>query len=392
MTLDQILRELSERKGSDLHLKAGRPPLMRISGELLPSEYRPLTPDEIRDMLYGIMTERQIATLDESRAGDFSYEIEGLARFRVNIFFQKGMIGAVLRMIPIEIPTIDSLGLPSVLKDMVAQKQGLILVTGPTGSGKSTTLAAMINHVNDTRASHLITIEDPIEFVYTDKRSTINQRELGADTLTLQDALRHALRQDPDIILMGEMRDAETMEFGMHAAETGHLVFSTLHTNDAKQTVDRVLDTFSTEKAGQIRMLLALTLGGVISQRLVKRNDGNGRIAALEILVNSPNVQQLILEGKTREIEKAMAKASTYYRMQTFNQALLKHVQDGVINEKEALENSANPDELKLALRGIMKESSSGMPAFTPDSIKDEGDKPDSDEPAKPKITRGFTF
>ena len=307
------------------------------------------------------------------------------------------LIGAVLRMIPIEIPTIDQLGLPAVLKDLVTQKQGLILVTGPTGSGKSTSLAAMIDHINDTRAIHLITIEDPVEFVYTDKRATINQRELGSDTLTLADALRGALRQDPDIILMGEMRDAETMEFGMHAAETGHLVFSTLHTNDAKQTVDRILDTFPPGKTGQIRMLLALTLSGVLSQRLVKRADGNGRVAALEILINSPNVQQLILEGKTKEIEKAMAKASDYYRMQTYNQALLKLVQDGVVTEKEALENTANPDELKLAFRGITKESTSAMPAFKPENIKDEAEAPAADgaapaAEAKPKISRGFTF
>jgi len=353
MELDDLLREMVTRSASDLHLKAGRPPLMRIAGELLPTEYPPLEADELQRLVYRTMSEMLASRFEEERDVDYSYDLEGVARFRVNALHQKGFVGAVLRLIPIEVPTVDALGLPKVLKEMATKRQGMILVTGPTGSGKSTTLAAVIEHINQNEYRHIVTIEDPIEFIYTDKKATINQRELGNDTLSLDEALRRVLRQDPDVILMGEMRDQKTMEFGMHAAETGHLVLSTLHTIDAKQTLDRMLDAFPAVQATQIRLILSATLVGVVSQRLVKRADKKGRVAAIEVLVNAPHVQQLLAEGRTTELDKAMGQAGRYYGMQTFNQALARLLSGGVISEEEALATSTNPDNLKLVLRGI---------------------------------------
>jgi twitching motility protein PilT len=284
---------------------------------------------------------------------DASYEIKDVARFRLNAFKEREKFGAALRVIPLTSPTIDGMGLPAVLKDICQAPQGLVLVTGPTGSGKSTSLAAMISHINDTQPLHIVTIEDPIEFVYTDKMCTIRQRQLGNDVKSLSEALRRVLRQDPDVILMGEMRDPETIELAMHAAETGHLVFSTLHTNDAKQSIDRIMTTFPSDAHGQIRAQMALALQAVVSQRLVKRADGNGRIAAMEIMINSPQIRELIQEGKTSSIEKAMASSGDYYRMQTFNQSLAKLVNERTISEAEAMAVSTSPNDLKLLLKGV---------------------------------------
>ena len=405
MTLDELLHELAEKNGSDLHLKTGRPPLFRISGDLIASPYAPLSRQDMENLVFGIMQTSQKQRFEEDLELDFSYQVDGLARFRVNAFIQRSEIGAVLRLIPADVPTVDGMGLPQVLKDLAAWKDGLVIVTGPTGSGKSTTLAAMIEHINNTRPVHVITIEDPIEFVYADKLATINQRELGLDTKELRLALRAALRQDPDVILMGEMRDAATIAFAITAAETGHLVFSTLHTNDAKQTLDRILDTFSGEQANQIKMQIALMLRGVVSQRLLKRADGTGRVAAVEILINSPNVKQIIEEGNTRDIEKAMATAGSYYQMKTFNQSLLDLVKSGLVTEDEALGASSTPDDLRLGLRGVSKGSSSGE--FDLDFAAQEekkgakrGPKKDT-KPAKPApppdkkdggFSRGFEF
>ncbi len=411
MDIDTILQEMPKRKSSDLHLKVDRPPLMRISGELLPTEFPPVSKEDMLGMFKQMMDEKQFGRFMDDCELDLSYGIEGVARFRVNAFMQRGLPGAAIRIIPIEIPSIDKLGLPSVLKDLVAKKQGLILVTGPTGSGKSTTLASMINEINRNRTAHIMTIEDPIEFVYEDQKATINQRELGIDTNTLKEALRRALRQDPDAILMGEMRDAETIEIAIHAAETGHIVFSTLHTNDAKQSIDRIIDSFPPESEKQVRKMLSLTLQGVICQRLLKRADGNGMVAALEIMINTPNISELIIEGKTADIEKAITRASEYYGMQTFNMALADLVQKNIVEEEKAFASSASPDDLKLMLRGISKSGASESTVMHKDDSEAAEDSSDSGEdesaeaPAeeasseggddgekKIKITRGFEF
>ena len=353
MDANQLLGEVITRRASDLHLKMGRPPLYRIQGDLLPSEMPPCSPDDMREFLGVVMDKRLADKFRENFEVDFSYALPARGRFRVNVFLQRGQIGVVARLIPLKIPTVEELGLPTVLKDISQRKQGIVLVTGPTGSGKSTTLSAIIDHVNKTRRVHIITIEDPVEFVYEDNLATINQRELGTDTRSLQEALKRALRQDPNIILLGELRDRETMETAIHASETGHLVFATLHTNDAKQTVDRLVDSFPPENRNQINKLLALNLLAVLSQRLIKRADGQGRIAAIEVMINSPHIQEILEKGATMELEKAIAKSGSFYRMQTFNQALTYHVQRGLITKAEALASSFNPDDLNLLLRGI---------------------------------------
>jgi twitching motility protein PilT len=380
---------------------------MRISGDLLPTDADPLSDQELRAALYDIMTERQIKKFEDQLEADLSYEIPGVARFRVNIFVQRGCIGSVLRLIPLDVPTVETLGLPPVLNTISDNLDGLVLVTGPTGSGKSTTLAAMIQHVNDTIPHHIITIEDPVEFVYTDNIATINQRELNIDTGALGNALRGALRQDPDVILMGEMRDAETVSFGITAAETGHLVFGTLHTNDAKQTIERILDTMPPDARDMVRSQLAILLRGIVCQHLCKRADGTGRIAAQEILVNSPNISQLIEEGKIRSIDRAIAEGS-YYGMQTFNQALYNHVQKGTITQEEALSATANAEDLNLMFRGIQRGTSAsevndnapaaglGAPS-TPSASSAAGSAgaapaAESDEEKKKKFGRGFDF
>jgi twitching motility protein PilT len=351
--IDAILKELVSRRGSDLHLKVGRPPLMRISSDLLPSEFPPLTEQDMQAVLQQLVGASGWTRLQSDYEVDASYEITDVARFRLNAFKERGRFGAALRVIPLVTPTLDGMGLPAVLKDICQAPQGLVLVTGPTGSGKSTTLAAMMTHINDTAPLHIVTIEDPIEFVYSDKMCTIRQRQLGNDVKSLSEALRRVLRQDPDVILMGEMRDPETIELAMHAAETGHLVFSTLHTNDAKQTIDRIITTFPSDAHGQVRAQLALALQAVVSQRLVRRADGSGRVASMEIMINSPQIRELIQEGKTTSIEKAMATSGDYYRMQTFNQSLAKLTLDRTITEAEATATSTSPNDLKLLLKGV---------------------------------------
>jgi twitching motility protein PilT len=405
MDINRLLMELIRRRGSDLHLKVGRPPLFRISSELLPSEFPALKPEDMRAILTVIMDKRSAERFRRDLEADFSYALPGKARFRVNVFLQRMQVGIVIRLIPLQIPTLDQLGLPPVLKDLVQKPQGVILVTGPTGSGKSTTLSAMVNHINMTRNVHIITLEDPVEFVYTDQKATINQRQLGTDTLALNEALKRALRQDPDVILIGELRDRETMETAIHAAETGHLVFSTLHTNDAKQSVDRLLDSFPGDVQKQVRKMLALNLVAVLSQRLVKRADGRGRIAAMEVMVNSPHVAQLLEEGDTLGLEKAISKSDSYYRMQTFNQALADHVKRGLISQQDAMATSFNPDDLNLLLRGIVRGAADSR-MIRPDAAATGAQPPPApapkpapavpapapNDPPRPKIMRGFKF
>jgi twitching motility protein PilT len=359
LSIDAILRDLILRGGSDLHLKIGRPPLFRVSSDLAPAALPPLTEADMNAVLRTVLGRAGFRTLQEDFECDASYELPGVARFRVNAFKRLGQFGAAFRAIPLAIPSIDLMGLPPVLKDICKAPQGMVLVTGPTGSGKSTSLAAMVEHLNQTQPLHIVTIEDPVEFVYTDHTSTITQRQLGSDVKSLHEALRRALRQDPDVILMGEMRDRETMELAMHAAETGHLVFSTLHTNDAKQTLDRIVDAFPAESSHQVRSMLALTLQAVVSQRLVRRADGKGRVAAVEVMINSPNIRELIAEGKTSQIEKSIAVSGDFYKMQTFNQALARLVQSRTITEEEGLGASTSPSDLKLILKGILGGGSS---------------------------------
>ena len=405
MDLDQLLIELGQNQGSDLHIKTGRPPLFRVAGDLVPqTSYPEITAEDMKASMTRLMGAERMRVFLQEMEADFSYEIPGYARFRVNTFIQRGLIGSVMRLVPLEVPTLEKMGLPEVLKDLCDHPNGLVIVTGPTGSGKSTTLAAMIQYINQKYQNHVITIEDPIEFVYTDELSTINQRELGLDTHELHRALRAALRQDPDVILMGEMRDAETIHFAITAAETGHLVFSTLHTNDAKQSLDRILDTFEGPEANQVRMQLALVLRGVISQRLVKRADGQGRIAAIEIMLNTSYIKQLIEEGSTRDLEKAIM-GGAHHNMQTFNQALHILWGKGVITEEQALASSSTPEDLQLMFRGIKRGTSAdevmqqGQPSSAPSKpsvlstmTRAPGANPPTSGGDKKKPSRGFDF
>ncbi len=292
--LNDILLAMLQRRGSDLHLKVGRPPMFRISGEMVPTEFEELHPGDVEELVTGMLAPHMRERLEQERGIDFSYSFEDKARFRVNAFYQRGHVGAVLRAVPMRIPNIDQLYLPKVVYDVAMSHDGLVLVTGPTGSGKSTTLAALIDLINDKRQAHIMTIEDPIEFVYTDRNSVINQREIGMDATTFAAALKHVLRQDPDVILVGEMRDPETITTAITAAETGHLVFSTLHTNDAPQTVDRILDSFPPDQQHQVRMQLSTVLRAVISQRLIPMASRPGRVAAVEVMLGSPPVLQHI--------------------------------------------------------------------------------------------------
>ncbi|HIE53021.1 MAG TPA: type IV pilus twitching motility protein PilT [Armatimonadetes bacterium] len=358
LNIDDVLKLLLERHGSDVHFKAGRPPLFRIGGKIVPTELESLTAEDTKQLAYSIMTSHQIELFEQQRALDFSYNFGRLARFRVNVFQQRGVVGMVMRAVPWKIPTIEQLKLPPVLKDIASKTQGLVLVTGPTGSGKSTTLAAMIDYINATRQAHVITIEDPIEFVYQDKKCVINQREIGLDTDSFATALRYVLRQDPDVILIGEMRDLETIRTAVTAAETGHLVFSTLHTNDATQTVDRIIDSFPAEQQQQVRVQLSMCLLAVISQRLVRLANGNGRIAAVEVMINSPTIKKYIEEGNTGAIHKAIEQSVTYYRMQTLNQSLVALAKRGYVTYEDALAASPDPDEFKRNFRGIYSGSS----------------------------------
>ena len=354
MDIDALLTELTKMGGSDLHLKVGRPPLIRNLGQLQPSQYPQVTREEVEQVLERVLDPHRFTQFKVSLEVDDAYLIKGVGRFRVNGYVQMGEPGIAFRYIPLEAPTIDGLQLPEILKDLASHQQGMILVTGPTGSGKSTSIAAMVEHINTTRFCHIVTIEDPIEFVYTDKRATINQRQVGLDTHSIQEALKRVLRQDPDVILMGEMRDLETMEFALNAAETGHLVLSTLHTNDAKQSVDRILDMFPGDKGAQYRAMLALNLQGVVSQRLLVRADASGRIAAVEVLVNSPHISELIAQGNTAALDREMQSTGEHYKMQTFNQALADLVRSGLVTVDEAMQHSSNPGDLRLMLRGVV--------------------------------------
>ena len=351
MQLDSLLRLMTEKGASDLHLKPTRPPLLRITGRLIPLEIEPLKPDQIRDMVLPILSAQQKARLDERMAVDVGYGVHGLARFRGNVYMQRGTLAATFRRIPIEIRDVDSLDLPQTLLDFTDLPMGLVLVTGPTGSGKSTTLAALIKHICGRRPVHVITIEDPMEFLFIDGVATVSQREVGTDTLTFAEALRNAVRQDPDVIMVGEMRDPETVATVITAAETGHLVFSTLHTNSATQSIDRILDTFPPNQQGQLRLQLSQVLKGVVSMKLVERADGSGLTAALEILKTSPKIAAMIEKGETAGLIEEVESSVGYYRMQSMNQSLLALLAHGTITYAEAMRQSPDPEDLSLKLR-----------------------------------------
>jgi len=371
MSMPELLQALYEKGASDLHLKVGRPPMMRRQGDLVPVEgNRVMDAADVEKLIHGVINTDQRAKLEAERELDFSFSIAGLARFRANAFFQKGLPGAVLRLIPALIPTPEELGLPEVIKELSLKKQGLFLVTGPTGSGKTTTLAAIIDHINSHVPAHIITLEDPIEFVYQDKMAVINQREVGSDTRDFAQGLRRALRQDPNVILVGEMRDAETITTALSAAETGHLVFGTLHTNDAKQSVDRILDTYPPAAQNQVRMQLAKCLVAVVSQRLLKRADGQGRLAVHEIMINTPTVQKLIEDDKIAALGRAIEDSSSFYKMQSLNQALLRQVKAKTITADEALAASRNPNDLKIQLQtqGLMDSKAEAAVSLPPGS------------------------
>lgn len=357
LKMPELLKMLVEQHASDLYLKVARPPVIRIAGTLTATDLPKLSAEDVMNLVYSMMTQEQIKKFVENLDADFSYSLPGVARFRVNVFRQRGVIGCIIRAVPYDIPTVEQLGLPPVLKNLVAKTQGLILVTGPTGSGKSTTLAAMVGYINKNRNCHIVTIEDPIEFLHRDEKSTIDQRELEVDTKSFREALRRALRQDPDVLLIGEMRDMETISTALSAAETGHLVLSTLHTNDATQTVDRIIDIFPPMQQTQVRLQLSLSLLSVVSQRLLKKKDGKGRIAAVEVMINSPLIKDLIEKGNTSGIRKVIESSTTYWQMQSLNQSIARLVNAGVVNVEEALSATPYPDDLKLSIKGSQMSS-----------------------------------
>jgi twitching motility protein PilT len=359
LSINDILKVSVERRASDLHLKVGSPPVLRIDGKLIPMiEHKRLTQEDVVRLAFSMMNQPQRDKFKQKNEADFAYGVPGLGRFRVNVFMQRGTLGLVMRAIPTKMATFEELTLPPVIARLAQESRGMILVTGTTGSGKSTTLASMIDYVNTNRTEHIMTIEDPIEFLHRDKKSLVNQREVGMDTDSFAQALRSAMRQDPDIILVGEMRDFDTISVGLTAAETGHLVLSTLHTVDAVETINRIISVFPPYQQKQVRLQLAAVLKGVISQRLVPRADGKGRVPAIEVLVVTATVRECIIDpDKTRHIHDVIAAGQSQYGMQTFDQSLMALHKDGLITYEEALRRSSNPDDFALKMRGVTSTS-----------------------------------
>ncbi len=359
MELNEILKSAVRNGASDVHLKAGLLPVFRINGALVPLKVKePLRPEDLQAMSAGILTNEQRKKFEHLQELDCAYSISGLGRFRVNIFIQRGTIGMVLRVVPVGVQSFEDLNLPKVMEKIALENRGLILCTGTTGCGKSTTLASIVEYINCHRSCHIITIEDPIEFLLRDRKSIINQRELGVDTVSLAGALKSALRQDPDVILVGEMRDLETIETAIAAAETGHLVLSTLHTLDAGETINRVVAAFPPYQQKQVRIQLASILKAVISQRLVPKADGKGRVPAIEIMINTARVKEYIEDkDKTKKIREAISQGFVSYGMQTFDQSLMTLHKDGLISLEEALRQASNPDDFALRVRGVSSTS-----------------------------------
>jgi len=351
-----LVRALIKHGASDLHLKAGRPPLYRVNGKLIPAKMDEMGADLLDQIILGVLSSKQKSQLEHGRQVDLSFEFKDLGRFRCNVYYQRGALSAAIRTISANIPQLDDLGVPEILRELCLRPRGLFLVTGATGSGKSTTLAAMIRHMNENQNIHIVTLEDPIEYVHRDIKATITQRELGSDLVSFQEGLRGGLRQDPDVIMIGELRDTDTIQLALTAAETGHLVLSTLHTNDASSTIKRILDVVSQSHQNQVRIQLASVLIGVITQQLLIRSDGQGRVPACELMVNSPLIEDYILKNEIEKIPEAISTSSNYYKMQTMAQSLEALVNAGTVTAEEALKVSSNPDELKLRLSGMTRD------------------------------------
>ena len=366
MNLETLMRLMVSRGASDLHLKANAFPHIRVYGDLTPlAEYGKLGTEDPLMMAFSIMNNRQKQKFRDHAEADIGYGIKGLGRFRINVFQQRGSVSVAIRAIPSKILTFDDLLLPKVLSKIAEEPRGLVLVTGTTGSGKSTTIASMINYINERMTRHIITIEDPIEFLHIDRSSLVSQREVSVDAASFSAALRSAMRQDPDVILVGEMRDLETIETALLAAETGHLVFSTLHTLDAVETINRIIAVFPSHQQRQIRLQLAQVLRGVISMRLIKRSDVSGRLPAIEVMVVTEYIRNCIVEpDKTRMIRAAIAQGTSQYGMQTFDQSLYEHYKAGRITYDEALAYASNPDEFKLRVQGIYSTKEAAIEAM----------------------------
>ena len=365
MNIKALLEQMIEAGASDLHIKPGIPPVVRVNGKLQRTNFAAPTPKEMEEVARKVLTPLQREKFESTREVDFAFGVTGLARFRANFYVQRSSIAMVFRHVPVTIQTVDELGLPPVIKDLSLRPRGLILVTGTVGSGKSTTMAAMIQAINQNLNASIITVEDPIEFLHRDDKSIINQREVGSDTSSFNEALRHILRQDPNVIMVGEIRDVETMEIALKAADTGHLVLSTLHTIDAPQTINRIISFFPPHHHQEVRYLLASTLQGVISQRLIRTNDGASRVPAVEILVTTGTIRDCIINPeKTPLIPQSMREGVTTHSMQTFDQALMKLYQDGVVTLDDALRASSKPHELTLRLKGIQATSDQSWSGF----------------------------
>ena len=361
----EILTRMSEERASDVHLTPGYPPAIRVRGKIVGlDEYGPLSAQVTRDTVYSLLNDDQRKRFESQKQLDLAYAVPGVARFRVNCFFQRGAISAAFRRIPHEIPKLDELGLPRVLEDLTRKPRGLVLVTGPTGSGKSTSLAAMLDIINGEREEHILTIEDPIEFLHGHKRCIVNQREIGADAEDFATALKAALREDPDVILVGEMRDLETMSTALTAAETGHLVFATLHTQSTSQTVDRIIDIFPAEQQAQVRMQLSIGLQGIVTQQLLPTVDGAGRVVACEVLIPTPAVRNLIREGKTHQIYSAI-QTSGSIGMQTMDAHLAQLIRAGRVSRQLAEQRAAVPEELKRLLGPVSETQGAPAAAMT---------------------------
>lgn len=349
MSMSDLLLMMVQKKASDLHLTVGVSPMLRVDGEMVPTPFEKLTPDLCQRLIYSLLTDQQRQTFEAKSELDLSFGIKGVGRVRMNVFRQRGSVGAALRSIPSQFMTFEELGLPEVIYSILRNRRGLVLVTGPTGSGKSTTLASMLDYLNEHRSGHIITVEDPIEYIHQHKKCIVNQREIGQDTHSYPQALKYVLRQDPDIILIGEMRDLETVQAAITIAETGHLVFATLHTNDASSTMNRIIDIFPSHQQSQVRSQLSFVLRAVLSQMLLPHISGSGRILACEILINTPGVMNLIRENKTEQIPMLMQTGSKF-GMQTMNQHLLELVMRRRISQQIALEHSFDPNELQKTL------------------------------------------
>ncbi len=352
----RLLEELIHSKGSDLHLTVNSPPRVRVDQQLVPLKYDPLTPEDCRALSYSILTDKQQKRLELEFEVDFAFGIEGLSRFRGNVFFQRGSLTTVVRAIPYQIPPIEQLRLPRICQTFSNKPKGLILVTGPTGSGKSTSLAAIIDRINTERPVHIITVEDPVEYVHSHKRALINQREVGADTKSFATALKYVLRQDPDVILVGEMRDQETIQAALTAAETGHLVFATLHTNSATESVNRIIDVFPPHQQGQVRAQLSMSLEAVMTQKLIPRKSGQGVVLSAEVMILTPAIRALIRESKVHEMY-GIIQVSQKYGMQTLNMSLYDLVMTKQISPERALMVANNPEELQRMIGGTAQQS-----------------------------------